>query len=112
MIVGDQAKMYAAGDYAEHGTQIVGDVKELDPEYPDQPRPREGMVHRHAATRSSRRCRTSPTTPARWSRRSCSATWPSGSAASVEWDPKNLKPLNDPSLERIVHCEYRDGYQV
>ena len=38
--------MYAAGDYAERGIQIGGDVEGLDVDYPDQPRPREGMVHR------------------------------------------------------------------
>jgi len=30
----------------------------------------------------------------------------------VEWDPVNLKPLNDSSLEKIVKPEYRDGYEV
>ena len=30
----------------------------------------------------------------------------------VDWDPKNLKPLNDPSLAKIVRTEYRDGYEV
>ena len=30
----------------------------------------------------------------------------------VDWDPVSLKPLNDPSLAKIVHPEYRDGYDV
>jgi hypothetical protein len=30
----------------------------------------------------------------------------------VEWDPVNLKPLNDASLERIVRNEYRRGYEI
>ena len=65
LIVGDKAKMYAAGDYAELGVQIVGDVEGARRRVPDQPRPREGMVHRHGRSEASPRCRTSPTTPAR-----------------------------------------------
>ena len=37
------------------------------------------------------------------------AVWKRG---RVEWDPVNLKPLNDPSLAKIVRTEYRDGYEV
>jgi hypothetical protein len=37
------------------------------------------------------------------------AIWKRG---RVEWDPVNLKPLNDPSLEKIVRTEYRSGYEV
>ena len=36
-LIGDKAKMYAAGDYAEEGIQIVGDVKEMDVDYPRSP---------------------------------------------------------------------------
>src|SRR5690606_37589166 len=37
VFVGDKAKMYVAGDYAELGHQIVGDVKELDVDYVRSP---------------------------------------------------------------------------
>ena len=37
------------------------------------------------------------------------AVWKRG---RVEWDPVNLKPLNDPSLARIVKGEYRNGHEV
>ena len=30
----------------------------------------------------------------------------------VEWDPVNLKPLNDPMLMHIVRPTFRDGYEV
>ena len=111
MIVGDQAKMYAAGDYAELGTQIIGDVKELALEYPVSPgHEKEWFI----AIGDSKQ-------PAMSNFPDYAgplvetillgnlAIWKRG---KVEWDPKTLKPLNDPSLERIVHCEYRDGYQV
>ena len=34
LLIGDKATMYAAGDYAEQGIQIVGDAKEMDVDYP------------------------------------------------------------------------------
>jgi hypothetical protein len=37
------------------------------------------------------------------------AIWKRG---RVEWDPAQLKALNDPSLDRIVRPTYRDGYEV
>ena len=41
----------------------------------------------------------------------------SGSAGSrkrgrVEWDPVNLKPLNDPMLMHVVRPTFREGYEV
>ena len=72
--------MYAAGDYAEQGIQIVGDEGDRR-RVSEEPRPRTGMVRSPCGIRRSRRCRTSPTTPARSPRRSCSATWPCASAA-------------------------------
>jgi predicted dehydrogenase len=110
LIIGDRAKMYAAGDYAEQGIQIVGDVKELDPEYPRSPgHEKEWFI---AMSDSKRPAMSNfpdyagPLTETILLGNL--AVWKRG---RVEWDPKNLKP-NDPALERIVHCEYREGYQV
>jgi predicted dehydrogenase len=111
VLIGDRAKMYAAGDYAERGIQIVGDVEELDVEYS------RSLGHEKEWFIAMR----NPKQPAMSNFPDYAgpltetillgnlAVWKRG---RVEWDPKNLKPLNDPSLERIVHCEYRDGYQV
>ena len=30
----------------------------------------------------------------------------------VEWDPVQLRPVNDPSLMRIVHPSFHNGYEV
>jgi hypothetical protein len=110
-MIGDRAKMYAPADYAERGTQIVGDVKELEVEYPKSPgHEKEWFI----AMRDPKRPATSnfpdyagPLTETILLGNL--AVWKRG---RVEWDPKNLTPLNDPSLERIVHCEYHNGYQV
>ncbi len=111
LLVGDRAKIYAAGDYAELGIQIVGDVKELKVDYPKSPgHEKEWFI----AMRDPKQPATSnfpdyagPLTETILLGNL--AVWKRG---RVEWDPKNLKPLNDPSLERIVHCEFHNGYQV
>ena len=111
LLVGDRAKMYAAGDYAENGIQIIGDVEELEVDYPRSPGHEKEWFD---AIRNPSQPATSnfpdyagPLTETILLGNL--AVWKRG---RVEWDPKNLKPLNDPSLERIVHCKYRDGYQV
>jgi hypothetical protein len=111
LIIGERAKMYAPGDYGEKGTQIVGDVKELEVDYPKSPGHEKEWFD---AMRDAKKPATSnfpdyagPLTETILLGNL--AVWKRG---RVEWDPKNLKPLNDPSLERIVRCGYRDGYAV
>jgi hypothetical protein len=111
LMIGDRAKMYAPADYAERGTQIVGDVKELEVDYPKSPgHEKEWFI----AIRDPKRPAMSnfpdyagPLTETILLGNL--AVWKRG---RVDWDPKNLTPLNDPSLERIVHCEYHNGYRV
>jgi predicted dehydrogenase len=115
LLVGDKATMYAAGDYAEKGIQIVGDVEELDVDYPRAPAG--ASPHEKEwfdAMRDSKKPATSnfpdyagPLTETILLGNL--AVWKRG---RVEWDPRHLKPLNDPSLARIVRCDYRDGYEV
>jgi predicted dehydrogenase len=111
MMIGDRASMYAAGDYAENGIQIVGDVEELDVDFPQSP------GHEKEWFEAIR----DPKKPAMSNFPDYAgpltetillgnlAIWKRG---RVEWDPINLKPLNDPSLARIVKSEYRGGYEV
>lgn len=111
LLIGDKAKMYAAGDYAERGIQIVGDVRELEVEYPRSPgHQKEWFI----AMRD-------PKKPAMSNFANYSGplteTILLGNLAvykrgKVEWDPVNLKPLNDPSLEKIVHPKFREGYEI
>jgi hypothetical protein len=111
LMIGDRAKMYAAGDYAELGTQIVGDVKEMEVEYP------RSIGHEREWFHAIR----NPDQPAMSNFPDYAgpltetillgnlAVWKRG---RVEWDPVNLKPVGDPSLERMVRPAYRDGYEV
>jgi hypothetical protein len=110
LIIGDKGKMYAAGDYADRGVQVVG-AEEMEVDYPKSPgHEKEWFIAMH-----------DPGTPAMSNFPDYAgpltetillgnlAIWKRG---RVDWDPKNLKPLNDPSLERIVRTEYREGYEV
>jgi predicted dehydrogenase len=111
LMIGDKASMYAAGDYAQEGIEIVGDVEELKADYPRSPGHEKEWFD---AIRD-------PKKPAMSNFPDYSgpltetillgnlAVWKRG---RVDWDPVNLKPLNDPALERIVRNEYRDGYEV
>jgi predicted dehydrogenase len=110
LIIGDKATMYAAGDYADMGIQTIG-ADEMEVDYPKSPgHEKEWFLAMH-----------DPGTPAMSNFPDYAgpltetillgnlAVWKRG---RVEWDPKNLKPLNDPSLEKVVHSAYRDGYEV
>ena len=71
LIIGDKAKMYAAGDYADNGIEIIG-AEELDVEYPVAPVTRTAQTGGKSGS-GLRRCEirrkpqpaTSPTTPVR-----------------------------------------------
>jgi predicted dehydrogenase len=110
LLIGDKATMYAAGDYAEQGIQVVGG-EELKVDYPKSPgHEKEWFIAMH-----------DPGQPAMSNFPDYAgpltetillgnlAVWKRG---RVEWDPTNLKPLNDPALERIVRSTYREGYEV
>jgi predicted dehydrogenase len=111
ILVGDKAKMYAAGDYADKGIQIVG-AKPMEVDYPKNIGGHEkewfdAMHSRKKKTTSNFPDYAGPLTE----------TILLGNLAvykrgRVEWDPRNLKPLNDPSLAKIVHPSFRDGYEV
>jgi predicted dehydrogenase len=111
LIIGDKATMYAAGDYADRGIQIVGDVKELDVDYPRSPGHEKewfiAMGDSKKPAMSNFPNYSGPLTETILLGNL--AVWKRG---KVEWDPVNLKSLNDPSLAKIVHPKFRDGYEV
>jgi hypothetical protein len=111
LLVGDRAKLYAGGDYADLGIQIVGDVEPLEVDYP------RSIGHEREWFQAIR----DPSRPAMSNFPDYAgpltetillgnlAVWKRG---RVEWDPVNLKPLGDPSLERMVRPEFREGHEV
>jgi hypothetical protein len=112
LMIGDRAKMYAAGDYAELGVQTIGDINddERKVEYPMSPgHEKEWFIAMSDSKQPAMSNFPDYAGPlVETILLGNLAVWKRG---RVEWDPKNLKP-NDPALEKIVHCEYRDGYQV
>jgi hypothetical protein len=111
LIRGDKATLYAAGDYAELGMQTLGEPVDVEVKYP------KSVGHEREWFIAMR----DPEKPAMSNFADYAgpltetillgnlAVWKRG---RVEWDPVNLKPLNDPALARIVRAEYRDGYEV
>jgi hypothetical protein len=110
LLIGDKAKMYAAGDYAQEGIEIIG-AEEIDVEYPRSPgHEKEWFIAMRDPSKPAMSNFPDYAGP-------LTETILLGNLAvykrgRVEWDPKNLKPLNDPSLAKIVRTEYRDGYEV
>jgi predicted dehydrogenase len=111
LIIGDKATLYAAGDYAQDGMQLIGDVKELDVDYPRSPgHEKEWFIAMRDPKKQAMSNFPDYSGP-------LTETILLGNLAvykrgKVEWDPVALKPLNDPSLARIVHPTFRDGYDV
>jgi hypothetical protein len=110
LLIGDKAKMYAAGDYAEKGIQTIG-AEELDVDFPRSPgHEKEWFI----AMQDSKKPAMSnfPNYAGPLTETILLGNLAVYKRGRVEWDPKQLKPLNDPSLMRIVHTSYRDGYEV
>lgn len=110
LLIGDQGKMYAPGDYCENGTVVVGGQDVGKVEY------RRSRGHEREWFDAMR----DPSTPPVSNFPNYGgpltetillgnlAVWKRG---RVEWDAKNMVPLNDPALERIVRTPYHNGYE-
>jgi hypothetical protein len=110
LLIGDKGKMYAAGDYAEAGIEILGS-QPLDVEYPRSPgHEKEWFI----AMRDSKKPAVSnfPDYAGPLTETILLGNLAIYKRGRVEWDPVQLKPLNDPSLMRIVQTSYREGYEV
>jgi predicted dehydrogenase len=112
LIVGDQGKLYAPGDYAENGFRLFGQVEEPTVEFEKSPGHFEEWVN---AIKGGK-----PATSnfADYAGRLTEtillgnlAVWVS-EGKRIEWDAQNLKSPNMPELASIVKREYRDGYTL
>jgi len=111
MIIGEKAKMYAAGDYAEKGIEIIGDVDELDVEYPVSPgHVKEWFIGMRDPSRPPMSNFSTYAAPlAETILLGNLAVWKPG---KVEWDAVNLVAKNDPELAKIVRPSFRKGYAL
>ncbi len=110
LIIGDKAKMYAAGDYAEKGIEIVGaDAMKVD--YP-RSRGHEREFYDAIKDRSKTPMSNFPTYGGPLTETILLGNLAVWKGARVEWDAQNLVPLNDTSLMSIVKPEYQNGYAL
>ena len=110
LVIGDKGTMYAAGDYTDGGIQIVG-AEEMDVEFPRSPgHEKEWFI----AMRDSKKPAMSnfPDYSGPLTETILLGNLAVYKRGRVEWDPVNLKPLNDPMLMHIVRPTFRDGYEV
>lgn len=110
LVIGDKATMYAAGDYAEAGVEVVG-AEKMDVDFPRSPgHEKEWFI----AMRDPKKPAMSnfPDYAGPLTETILLGNLAVYKRGRVEWDPVQLKPLNDPSLMRIVKPEYRDGYEL
>ncbi|QDU86835.1 Inositol 2-dehydrogenase [Pirellulimonas nuda] len=114
MIIGDKGRMYAAGDYADLGIQIL-EADEIKVDYPkargggDSAHNREffdAIKDRSKTTTSNFPDYATPLTETILLGNL--AVWKGG---LVKWDAKNLTP-DDPALMKIVKPEYHNGYEL
>ncbi len=123
LIIGDRGKLYAAGDYAERGMQWVGDVEELEVDYPRATAP---MNQEIGHVREWFNAMRDPSKPATSNFPDYAgpltetillgnlAVWNAskGAGERIEWDAKNLEPTSHPELKKIVRRAYREGHEV
>jgi predicted dehydrogenase len=112
LIMGDKATMYAAGDYAEKGIQLLGDVKELDVDYPRSPGHEKEWFNAMKDPKKKPAMSNFPNYSGPLTETILLGNLAVYKRGKVEWDPINLKAKNDPSLEKIVHPTFRKGYEV
>jgi len=117
LIIGDQGKMYAAGDYAEKGIEIIG-AKELDIEYPaavgpdnsDERQKLEWFTGMHDPAKTP--VSNFPDYAGPLTETILLGNLAIYKGGRVEWDAKNLQATSDPDLQRIVKPVIPEGYEV
>lgn len=110
LIIGDKAKMYAAGDYAQAGIEILG----ADPMKVDYPRSRghEREFYDGIRDRSKTPVSNIPDYGGPLTETILLGNLSVWKGDRVEWDAKNMVPLNDESLMKVVKPEYENGYEL
>jgi predicted dehydrogenase len=116
LIIGDKGTMYAAGDYAEKGIQILdsngNQVEGKDVDYPRSPGHEKEWFNAMKDPKGKPAMSNFPNYAGPLTETILLGNLAVYKRGKVEWDPINLKPKNDPSLEKIVHPEFRKGYEV
>lgn len=120
-LVGTKATMYAKGDYAERGIEIIGDVTVPEVDFPKSPGHFEEWIR---AIRGGPQAMSNfPDYAGRLTETILLgnlAVWAAAGAGpgnevqgqKVLWDAQNMKSTNVPGLETIIKPDYRQGYTL
>ena len=112
LVVGDEGKLYAPGDYCEKGYSLLGKAHEPKVEFEKSPGHFAEWV-RAIKTNNAKPARSNfPGYASRLTKTILLGNLAVWAGSKVEWDPKNLKATNMPELEAIVHPTYRSGYYL
>jgi predicted dehydrogenase len=112
LVVGDEGKLYAPGDYCEKGYSLLGKAHEPKVEFEKSPGHFAEWV-RAIKTNNAQPARSNfPGYASRLTKTILLGNLAVWAGSKVEWDPKNLKATNMPELEAIVHPQYRNGYYL
>ena len=109
LIIGDKAKMYAAGDYAQEGNEIIG-AEPLKVSYP-RSRGHEREFYDAIKDRSKTPMANIPTYGGPLTETILLGNLAVWSGEKVFWDAKTMEP-SDPSLMAIVKPTYENGYKA
>lgn len=110
VLIGDKAKMYAAGDYADGGIEIIG-ADEMKVSY-QRSRGHEREFYDGIRDRSKVPVSNFPDYAGPLTETILLGNLAVWKGSRVEWDAKNLVPLNDESLMKIVKPDYQNGYEL
>ncbi len=110
LIIGDKATMYASGDYAEAGIEILG-AEELKVEYP-RSRGHVREFYDAINDRSKTPVANMPDYGGPLTETILLGNLAVWKGAKVEWDAKNMIPIGDDSLMKMVKPDYQNGYEL
>jgi predicted dehydrogenase len=116
LVIGDKGKLYAPGDYAERGVQMLGGIEKPKVEFEKSPGHFAEWVR---AIKGGQ--------PARSNFQDYSggltetvllgnlAVWAAkepGMGKKIEWDAKKMEATNAPEVAHIIKPEYHNGYEL
>jgi predicted dehydrogenase len=111
LMIGDKGKLFAPGDYAEHGHTLTGGATEPKVDFPNSPGHFEEYVRAIKGGEPAMSNFTNYSGPLTETILLGNlAVWASGK--KIEWDAKNLVAKNAPEVAGVIKPEFRSGYTL
>jgi predicted dehydrogenase len=116
LVIGDKGKLYAPGDYAERGIQMLGGIEKPKVEWEKSPGHFEEWVR---AIKGGKPARSNFNDYAGGLTETVLlgnlAVWAAkepGTGKKIEWDAKKMTATNAPEVAHIIKPEFHNGYTV